>query len=114
MVHAWHGMDHAKVVKLGAGLTGATIKGILPGVAHLVFADLAAARQVQLRERLPAEGLKSLESVADVTAGMWLDSMRVYSNCVSGHGDVVSSLRYTLRVRPAAMQDRPLMNVRRN
>jgi hypothetical protein len=99
-------MHSATVPKLGAVLTDAMSEGILPGFSHLVFPDLAAARQVQLRDRLSSEGRKRLESVADVTAGPWLDALPVSSNCVLGNGDVVSSFRYMLGVCPAAMQDR--------
>ena len=38
-----------------------------------------------------------------------LGAMPTVSNCVLGDGKVVSSLRYMLGVRPAAMQDTPLV-----
>jgi hypothetical protein len=101
-------MSDDTVSKLAPTLTDAMIEGILPGFAHSVFADLAAARQITLRDKLSLEGRKRLESAADVTAGAWLDALPVSSNCVLGDGDVVSSLRYMLGVCPASMQDRPL------
>jgi hypothetical protein len=51
---------------------------------------------------------KRLESVADVSAGAWLDALRIVSNCHLGDGDAVCALRYQLGVCPASMQDRPL------
>jgi hypothetical protein len=72
--------------------------------------QLAAARQVQLRDGLAVEGRKglSLETVADVTAWARLDAMPVTCNCVLGDCDVVFSLQYTIKVCPAAMQNRSL------
>jgi hypothetical protein len=93
-------MDSATLFKRGAVLTDAMIEGTLPGFSHLVFADLAAARQVKLRDRLSPEDRKRLESVADLTAGAWLDALPVSSSCVVGDGDVVSSLRYMRKTVP--------------
>ena len=58
---------------------------------------------------LSFEGCRRVECVADVVAGPWLDALPVASNCVLGDGDVVASLRYMLGVRPAAMQEKPLV-----
>ena len=55
------------------------------------------------------EVYRRLERAADVTAGVWLDALPVASKWVRGNCDVVSSLRYMLGVRPAAMQDTPLV-----
>ena len=53
--------------------------------------------------------LQTVDAVADVTAGAWLDASPVASNCLLGGGDVVPSLRYMLGVCPAVMQDQRLV-----
>ena len=55
------------------------------------------------------EVYRRLERAADVTAGVWLDALPVASKWVRGNCDVVSSLRYMLGVRPATVQDKPLV-----
>ena len=101
-------MKESTTSRLSPELTDAMIEGMLPGFAHSVLAELAEQRQTELLGRLSAEGVKRLESVADTTAGAWMDAMPVASTCHLGDGDVVGSLRYMLGVCPAALQDRPL------
>jgi hypothetical protein len=46
--------------------------------------DLIAARHVKLWEGLPVAGRECSLSVADASAGLWLDSVPIVSNCVLG------------------------------
>jgi hypothetical protein len=53
-------MNHATVARLCAD---DMIEGILPGFCHLVYTELAAARQLQLRERISVQSCKRLDRV---------------------------------------------------
>ena len=102
-------MSAASVSTLGVVFIDAMVVDILRGFAHSVSAELAEFRQELSRDGLSFQDRRRVEGVADVTAGLWLDAMPTVSNCVLGDGDIVSSLRYMLGVRPAAMQDTPLV-----
>jgi hypothetical protein len=57
------------------------IQGTLHGPVTWCL-DLIAARHVKLREGLPVAGHERLLSVADASAGLWLDSVPIVANCV--------------------------------
>jgi hypothetical protein len=61
-----------------------------------------------LKEELTAEAGKSLDGVADVSAGAWLDGLPIVSNVHLGDGDVVRGLLCQIGVCPASMQDQPV------
>jgi hypothetical protein len=103
-------MKESSVARLDAVLSGDMIEGLLPGFAHSVLSKLGEVRHKLLREELSVEVAKCLESVADVWAGAWLDSLPLVSNCHLGDGDVGCALRHQLgRVCPASMQVRLLL-----
>jgi hypothetical protein len=116
-------MKGSSVARLDAVLSHDMIKGFFSGFAHAAFSKLEEVRQKlsaafsrqtlntvfsELKEELSVEGAKRLESVADVTAGAWLDALPIVPNRHLGDGVVVCALRYQLGVWPASMQDRPL------
>jgi hypothetical protein len=101
-------MKESSVARQNVVLSDDLIEGLLPGFAHAVSSELGEVRQRLLNEELSAEGANRLESVADVSAGAWLDALPIVSNCHLGDGDVVCALRYQLEVCTASMQDQPL------
>jgi hypothetical protein len=84
-------MKESSVARLDAVRSDDMI--LLPGFAHAVFSELGEVCQKLLKEELSVEGANRLESVADVSAGAWLDALPIGSNCHLGDGDVVCALR---------------------
>jgi hypothetical protein len=82
------------VARLDAVLSEDMIEGLLPGFAHAVLYELGEVRQKFLKEELSGEGAKRLESVADVSAGEWLDALPILFNCRLSDGDVVCALQF--------------------
>jgi hypothetical protein len=71
----------------------------------MVFDEIAAARQVQLRDRISVGGQKHLESVDDVTVGAWLCQLLP---TLSWEWCVCVLIVVMMGLCPAAMQDMPL------
>jgi hypothetical protein len=71
--------------------------------SHMLFFSEVGEVHQKLKGRLSIAGAKRLESVADVSAGAWLDVLPVVFNCHLGDGDVVCALRYQLGVCRTSM-----------
>jgi hypothetical protein len=66
------------------------------GRLDAVLSELREVPQKLPKEELSVEGAKRLETVADVSAGAWLDALPFVCNCHLGDGDVVCALRHQL------------------
>jgi hypothetical protein len=83
-------MEEASIARLGAVISD-NMNEDLSGFVHSVLSQLGGFRQKMVR-RFFAKSARRLDSVADLSAGVWLDVLPIAPNCHKGDRDVVCAL----------------------
>lgn len=96
------------------------VQGILPHAQRKVCQELAATRAAALRDRFQPDATPNCDqaaarsdqarllSVADSTAGAWLDAMPTCGGLTLSDGDVVAGVRFRLGLSPIPLSARPV------